>query len=63
VRFGLEACASERGTAAVIDGRRLLLTPLRLALVPPPLAAAELRAPAPACCVALRSHGAAEVCA
>lgn len=61
VHFRLAGCVSERGTAAAIDGRRLLLTPLRHALVPPPLCAAELRVPAPACCIALRDHSSAEV--
>lgn len=35
------------GTAIVVDGRELLLTPLEKALVPPPMAAATLSLPAP----------------
>ncbi|KAL6778833.1 hypothetical protein ACKKBF_B04435 [Auxenochlorella protothecoides x Auxenochlorella symbiontica] len=46
---------SRLGTAAVLDGRRLALTPLRRAVVPPPLAAASLLLPCPALCCALRA--------
>ncbi|KAK9915662.1 hypothetical protein WJX75_002381 [Coccomyxa subellipsoidea] len=54
VSFGVQNCISDRGTAAVIDGAKLLVTPLRLAIVPPPLSAVTLLAPAPVSCVAIR---------
>eukprot|EP00887_Chlorella_sp_A99_P002271 scaffold10.g2271.t1 len=47
--------ASALGTAVVVDGRRLLITPLRLCCVPPPMAAAQAALPAPAACVAVRN--------
>lgn len=40
-----DTCVSERGTAVVVDGRQLLLTPLRLGLVPPPMCAARVALP------------------
>ncbi|GFR43051.1 hypothetical protein Agub_g4057, partial [Astrephomene gubernaculifera] len=40
-----DTCVSERGTAVVVDGRRLLLTPLRHGLVPPPMCAAGVALP------------------
>ena len=61
VSFGVQNCVSERGTAAVIDGAKLLVTPLRLAIVPPPLSAVALLAPAPVSCVAIRDFAEAEV--
>lgn len=61
VSFGVQGCVSERGTAAVIDGARLLVTPLRLAVVPPPLSAAVLTTPAPIFYVAIRDFTDAEV--
>jgi len=59
--LGFDVDCSARGTAAVVDGARVLLTPLRLAAVPPPLAAAAVVLPAPAACVALRDCGGVEV--
>ncbi len=52
----LQSSASEQGTAAVVDGARLLVTPLRIAAVPPPLSAVTLLASAPILCVGHR-HG------
>ena len=43
-------------TAAVVDGRRLLLTPLSQAVVPPPMAAATLEAAAPVTAVGFSAH-------
>ena len=60
--LGFDVDCSARGTAAVVDGGRVLLTPLRLALVPPPLASLAVSLPAPAHCVALRDCGGAEAC-
>lgn len=60
--LGFDVDCSARGTVAVVDGARVLLTPLRLALVPPPLASLAVSLPAPAVCVALRDCGGAEVC-
>ncbi|BDA44195.1 Elongator complex protein 1 [Coccomyxa sp. Obi] len=54
VSFGVQHYTSERGTVAVIDGSKLLVTPLRLAVVPPPLSAAVLLAPSPISCLAIR---------
>ena len=62
VEFGLAACVSNRGTAAVIDGARILVTPLRTSVVPPPMCAAQLNLPAAARCVAFCDFGSAEVC-
>ena len=39
------ADVSPRGSVAVIDGSEVLLTPLRLAVVPPPLCAARVSTP------------------
>lgn len=61
VSFGVQNCISDRGTAAVIDGAKLLVTPLRLAIVPPPLSAVTLLAPAPVSCVAIRDFTDSEV--
>ncbi len=43
--LGWDVCCSVLGTAAVADGRALLLTPLRLGLVPPPMCAARALLP------------------
>jgi elongator complex protein 1 len=56
-RLARAACVSALGTAAVVDGASVLLTPLRLAVTPPPMAAAALALPAPAACLALRDAG------
>lgn len=50
--LSMAAAVSERGTAAVIDGSSVLLTPFRHALVPPPLCAARVSLPVPAQAVA-----------
>lgn len=61
LEFEWEALVSQRGTAAVVDGRRLLLTPLRHTLVPPPMCAAPVRCSGPVACAALCDFGDAEV--
>lgn len=63
LRFGRAPDVSPLGTAVVVDGRRLLITPLRLACVPPPMAAASALLPAAAGCLALRGGGGAEAIA
>ncbi|KAH7624735.1 putative Elongator complex protein 1 [Nannochloris sp. 'desiccata'] len=52
--FTWECCVSSLGTAAVIDGSSVLLTPLRQSIVPPPLCAAPVACPAPVVVAALR---------
>jgi len=54
VSFTWECCVSFLGTAAVIDGTSVLLTPLRQSIVPPPLCAAAVACPAPVVAAALR---------
>jgi len=54
VSFSWECCVSSLGTAAVVDGTSVLLTPLRQSIVPPPLCAAAVACPAPVVVVALR---------
>jgi hypothetical protein len=54
---------SAKGTAVVVDGRRLLMTPLRHALVPPPMCAAAAELPAPAVALALGDAGSCEALA
>ena len=61
LQFGREATVSALGTAVVVDGAALLLTPLRHTVVPPPLCAAAAALPAPVTCLALRSFGECEV--
>ena len=41
--FGSVACHSALGTAAVVDGSQILLTPLRHTIIPPPMAAAVVQ--------------------
>lgn len=53
-------CTSALGTAAVVDGAAVLLTPLRESIVPPPLCAAAVALPAPPLAIALRSHSTTE---
>ena len=43
LQFASDVCASHRGSAAVIDGSDVLITPLQHAIVPPPMAAARVR--------------------
>jgi hypothetical protein len=54
---------SAKGTAAVVDGPRLLLTPLRHSLVPPPMCAAAAELPAPVAALALGESGSCEALA
>lgn len=61
VGLGAGQCVSERGTAVVIDGARLLVTPLRLAAIPPPLSAVTITLPGPASCATISNFGASEV--
>ncbi|WIA32299.1 hypothetical protein OEZ86_003144 [Tetradesmus obliquus] len=49
---GWDVAVSARGTAAVIDGHTLLITPLRHGQVPPPMAAVRAVLPRPANAVA-----------
>ena len=60
VTMDLQSSTSEQGTAAVVDGSRLLVTPLRIAAVPPPLSAVTLEAQAPVVCIGHRHGGYAE---
>ena len=70
MEFSPAACVSSLGTAAVIDGSQILLTPLRHTVIPPPLAAAVVQtsqrvsdAPAVACMALRDAEGALpEVC-
>ena len=61
VDFSYEPTVSARGTAAVVDGRRLMLTPLRLSVLPPPLCSVQALLPAPISHVAFCDHGSCEV--
>lgn len=54
--FVWDTCTSALGTVAVVDGNSVLLTPLRLTIVPPPMSAVAVALPAPAVAVALRQH-------
>ena len=56
-----QPAVSCRGTAAVIDGDKLLLTPLRHVVIPPPLAAVTARTSAPVDRLAFCDVGDAEV--
>ncbi|KAI8469194.1 MAG: IKI3 family-domain-containing protein [Monoraphidium minutum] len=47
-----QGCVSARGTAAVIDGCDVLLTPFSRSTAPPPSCAARVRLPRPVCGVA-----------
>ena len=61
VDFSPAACTSPLGTAAVVDGAQILITPLRHTVIPPPMAAAvmhtsELGLEAPGvACMAIRA--------
>ena len=61
VTFTYEPTVSIRGSTAVIDGCRLLLTPLRHSVVPPPMCTCTVQLPAVATCVAFRDLGSDEV--
>ena len=60
VTMDLQSSMSEQGTAAVVDGSWLLVTPLRIAAVPPPLSAVILEAQAPVVCIGHRHGGCSE---
>ena len=62
VRIALHSSTSQNGTAAVVDGSKLLVTPLRTSAVPPPLCAVVLEASAPILCVSHRQGTPSEVC-
>ena len=53
---------STNGTAAVVDGCRVLLTPLQRALLPPPMCAVVAVYHQPVQCIAFGSHEGNEVC-
>ncbi|KAK9808650.1 hypothetical protein WJX72_001296 [[Myrmecia] bisecta] len=63
VGLARDVCISLRGTAAVVDGTRVLLTPLGQGLVPPPMCATAVSFAAPVQAVALRDMGQFEVVA
>ena len=58
----LHGSTSQNGTAAVVDGSKLLVTPLRTSAVPPPLCAVVLEASAPILCIGHRQGTPSEVC-
>lgn len=51
--FFWDTCVSSRGCAVVVDGRVARITPLRHALVPPPMSAAAILFPSPLVSVAI----------
>lgn len=53
LRFAWAPCVSPLGTALVVDGQDVLLTPARVSLPPPPMCAARLRCGAPVCALAV----------
>ncbi|KAL4420046.1 hypothetical protein ABPG77_007485 [Micractinium sp. CCAP 211/92] len=57
LQFSRQPTVSRRGTAVVVDGSTLLLTPLRHTVVPPPMCAAAAALPAPVSCLAVRDFG------
>ncbi|KXZ43844.1 hypothetical protein GPECTOR_79g123 [Gonium pectorale] len=59
VSLAWDVCVSARGTAAVVDGSAVLLTPLRHGLVPPPMCAARVALPEAAVDVAIAALPAA----
>ena len=62
VTFTSTYAASQRGTVAVVDGRRVLLTALGRECVPPPMFSAATEVPHAVQAVAIGDHGPAEVC-
>ena len=54
IDFVLDAVPSALGTAAVVDGARLLVTPLRLCVVPPPMCEVAVVCRTVACAVGQR---------
>ncbi|KAA6419594.1 MAG: elongator complex 1-like [Trebouxia sp. A1-2] len=63
VDLAMERTVSSSGTAAVVDGATLLLTPLQRALVPPPMCAVAAVFPHPMQCLAFGNHQGNEVVA
>ncbi|CAK0773220.1 hypothetical protein CVIRNUC_004042 [Coccomyxa viridis] len=63
VRIALHSSTSQNGTAAVVDGSKLLVTPLRTSAVPPPLCAVVLEASAPILCIGHRQGAPSEAIA
>jgi hypothetical protein len=61
VDLAMERTVSNSGTAAVVDGATLLLTPLQRALVPPPMCAVAAVFPHPVQCLAFGTHQGHEV--
>ena len=61
VTFTSTYAASQRGTVAVVDGRRVLLTALGRECVPPPMFSAAAQVPHAVQAVAIRDQGPAEV--
>lgn len=62
VEFCVSQDVSSSGTAAVVDGCQVLLTPLQRALVPPPMCAVAAVFHQPVQCVAFGAHEGNEVC-
>ncbi|DBA88250.1 hypothetical protein WJX77_011440 [Trebouxia sp. C0004] len=63
VDLAMERTVSRSGTAAVVDGATLLLTPLQRALVPPPMCAVAAVFPHSVQCLAFGTHQGHEVVA
>ncbi|GAX74696.1 hypothetical protein CEUSTIGMA_g2144.t1 [Chlamydomonas eustigma] len=53
--FMWQQCVSDWGTCVVVDGKELLLTPLRHITIPPPMCAARVLLPSPPTAVCLSS--------
>lgn len=62
VEFCMSQDVSSIGTAAVVDGHQVLLTPLQRALVPPPICAVAAVFHQPVQCVAFGTQEGNEVC-
>ena len=58
----MDNLVSDHGTAAVVDGGRVLITPLQRALIPPPMCAAAADFPGPVQCCAFGEHQGTQVC-
>lgn len=61
VDFMMGNLVSNKGTAAVVDGSQVLMTPLQRALIPPPMCAAAAHFAAPVQCCAFGQHEGNEV--
>lgn len=61
IELCMDACVSEKGTAAVVDGSRVLLTPLQRVLVPPPMCAVAAVFPNAVQSLAFGEHEGCEV--